>query len=228
MALSNAKPTLVQRMREQLEDDIVEGRLRPGEQLHIDEIAERFEVSRTPVREALQQLEASGLVDVLPKRGTYVASISPADLIQMFEVMAELEAMCARLAARRADAALLAALTQARQHCEAVGMAGDPNAYYHANEVFHQLIYRASGNDFLVQQTTTLKNRLKPYRRMQLQVRHRVGQSIAEHAELTVALQAGDEERAARAARQHVLVQGERFTDLISMVNQRNLQPSDN
>jgi DNA-binding GntR family transcriptional regulator len=59
-------------------------------------------------------------------------------------------------------------------------------------------------------------------------VRHRVGQSIAEHAELSAALQAGDEERAARAARQHVLVQGERFTDLISMVNQRNLQPSDN
>ena len=51
---------------------------------------------------------------------------------------------------------------------------------------------------------------------------------IAEHAELSAALQAGDEERAARAARQHVLVQGERFTDLISMVNQRNLQPSDN
>ena len=73
-----------------------------------------------------------------------------------------------------------------------------------------------------------MKNRLKPYRRMQLQVRHRVGQSIAEHAELSAALQAGDEERAARAARQHVLVQGERFTDLISMVNQRNLQPSDN
>ena len=69
MALSNAKPTLVQRMREQLEDDIVEGRLRPGEQLHIDEIAERFEVSRTPVREALQQLEASVWWTSFPKGG---------------------------------------------------------------------------------------------------------------------------------------------------------------
>ena len=228
MALIHPKPTLVQRMREQLEDDIVEGRLRPGEQLDIDEIAQRFSVSRTPVREALQQLEASGMVEVMPKKGTYVASISAARLIQMFEVMAELEAMCARLAARRADAELLVDLAAAVNACEAEGRTGDPNAYYHANEGFHQLIYRASGNDFLVQQTIQLKNRLKPYRRMQLQVRNRISQSLSEHAELVSAIQLADEERAAKAARQHVLVQGERFTDLISMVNQRVLQPSDN
>ena len=125
MALIHPKPTLVQRMREQLEDDIVEGRLRPGEQLDIDEIAQRFSVSRTPVREALQQLEASGMVEVMPKRGTYVASISAARLIQMFEVMAELEAMCARLAARRADAELLVDLAAAVNACEAEGRTGD-------------------------------------------------------------------------------------------------------
>ena len=107
MNTSTRTRSLVQRVREQIEDDIVEGRLRPGEQLYIDAIAKQYDVSRTPVREAFQQLEASGLVEVMPKKGTYVATISAADLIEMFEVMAELEAMCARLAARRIDAALL-------------------------------------------------------------------------------------------------------------------------
>ena len=118
MSTPHRTRSLVQRVREQIEDDIVEGRLRPGDQLHMDDIAAQYGVSRTPVREAFQQLEASGLVEVRPKRGTYVASISTADLIEMFEVMAELEAMCARLAARRADKTLIADLSQAMEHCE--------------------------------------------------------------------------------------------------------------
>ncbi|MDB4215035.1 GntR family transcriptional regulator [Burkholderiaceae bacterium] len=228
MNTSTRTRSLVQRVREQIEDDIVEGRLRPGEQLYIDAIAKQYDVSRTPVREAFQQLEASGLVEVMPKKGTYVATISAADLIEMFEVMAELEAMCARLAARRIDAALLADITSAMLQCEIEAEKGAANAYYHANDAFHQLIYRASGNAFLVQQTIHLKNRLKPYRRMQLQVRNRLAHSMAEHRALFAALKSGDEAVSAQAAKSHVLVQGQRFTDLISLLQQRRLQPSDN
>lgn len=220
MSTPHRTRSLVQRVREQIEDDIVEGRLRPGDQLHMDDIAAQYGVSRTPVREAFQQLEASGLVEVRPKRGTYVASISTADLIEMFEVMAELEAMCARLAARRADKTLIADLSQAMEHCETEAEKGEANTYYHANDTFHQLIYRASGNAFLVQETIQLKNRLKPYRRLQLQVRHRLAQSVAEHRNLAQAIRNGEEELAAQAARQHVLVQGQRFTDLISALTQ--------
>lgn len=212
--------SLVQRVREQIEDDIVEGRLHPGDQLHMDAIAAQYGVSRTPVREALQQLEASGLVKVWPKKGTYVATISTADLIEMFEVMAELEAMCARLAARRADKTLIAEITQAMLRCECEAQKGEANAYYHANDAFHQLIYRAGGNSFLVHETIHLKNRLKPYRRLQLQVRNRLAQSVAEHRTLAQAIANGEEELAAQAARQHVLVQGQRFTDLISVLSQ--------
>ena len=97
-ATSTVKNSLVTRVREQLEDDIVEGRRLPGSQLHVEEIASLFDMSRTPVREALQQLEASGLVEVLPKRGTYVATLGVSTMMEMFEVMAELEAMCAMLA----------------------------------------------------------------------------------------------------------------------------------
>lgn len=207
----------VQQVREQLEDDIVNGRLLPGEQVQVEQLVERFGVSRTPVREALQQLEASGLVEVLPKRGTYVSRLGMPELIQMFEVMAELEAMCARLATRRSDAQRLTEIEDALTQCEVQASANDANAYYYANEHFHQLIYHACGNPFLVQQTLALKNRLKPYRRLQLQMRNRIAQSLDEHRQIVRALQQGDGEAAANAARDHVLIQGQRFTDLMSL-----------
>jgi DNA-binding GntR family transcriptional regulator len=223
-ATSPAKrKSMVQRVRERLEDDIIEGRLAPGAQLHVDDIAAQCQVSRTPVREALQQLASSGLVKVQPKRGTYVAALSVSHLIEMFEVMAELEACCAQLAARRADAGTRQALSEAVAQCERQAQAGEPNAYYDANEVFHQLIYHASGNGYLAQQTVALRNRLKPYRRLQLQVRDRMGQSVAEHRALLDAIQSGDAKAASNAARDHVLVQGQRFNDLMSLVSQRQM-----
>jgi DNA-binding GntR family transcriptional regulator len=219
-AASHANRSRVQQVRDQLEDDIVNGRMLPGEQVQLESLVQRFGVSRTPVREALQQLEASGLVEVLPKRGTYVARIGVSELVQMFEVMAELEALCARLAARRVQPAALAEILAALRDCEQQAIAEDANAYYYANEHFHQLIYLACGNPFLVQQTTALKNRLKPYRRLQLRLRNRIAQSLDEHRLIVSALQAGEGDLAAHAARDHVLVQGQRFTDLMSLTEQ--------
>ena len=219
----------VQQVRDQLEDDIVNGRMQPGEQVQVEQIMARFGVSRTPVREALQQLEISGLVAVQPKRGTFVAQVGLPVLIQMFEVMAELEAMCARLAARRVSQAALRDIEAALADCEARCVTPDSNAYYYANERFHQLIYQACGNAFLVQQTLLLKNRLKPYRRLQLQLRNRVAQSLQEHREIVRALQQGDGDVAAQAARDHVLVQGQRFTDFVGVSRERGLpsRPAD-
>ena len=72
----------VQQVRDQLEDDIVNGRMQPGEQVQVEQLMARFGVSRTPVREALQQLEISGLVAVQPKRGTFVAQVGLPALIR--------------------------------------------------------------------------------------------------------------------------------------------------
>ena len=99
--MSKATGSRVRELRDVLEDDIVDGRLNPGDRLDEVNLAERFKVSRTPIREALQHLAAAGLVDVIPKRGAFVAQVSLPQLIEMFEVMAELEGMSSRLAARR-------------------------------------------------------------------------------------------------------------------------------
>ncbi|MEX0758780.1 MAG: GntR family transcriptional regulator, partial [Tistlia sp.] len=92
---------LADRVRLELEREIVVGDLAPGVRLDEVGLAERYAVSRTPVREALMQLAASGLVEMRPRQGALVAAIGTFQLAEMFEVMSELEALCARLAARR-------------------------------------------------------------------------------------------------------------------------------
>src|ERR1700749_2269328 len=108
---------LSERLRESIEEEIATGKLLPGSHLDEAELATRFGVSRTPIREALSLLLGEGLVENRPRRGTVVAQITPHRLIEMFEVMAELEAMCARLAARRMSDDDLAALQVAHDEC---------------------------------------------------------------------------------------------------------------
>ncbi|HSH50072.1 MAG TPA: GntR family transcriptional regulator [Halomonas sp.] len=216
------KRSNAQRLRDALEDDIINGRRTPGERLDPDALCQEFGVSRTPVREAIQQLVASGLVTVVPKRGTFVARVGIDELIEMFEVMAELEGMCGRLAARRITETELEALRQAYERCEAAAEAGDTDDYYYENEAFHDCIYSASHNGFLASEVRQLKQRLKPYRRLQLQVRQRLTSSLEEHREIVAAIEAGEAGNAEQALREHVLIQGERFSDFVSSVRRFN------
>lgn len=197
-----------------IEQDIATGVAAPGARLDEIGLAERFGVSRTPVREALLQLAASGMIDLRPHRGAVVADVTADRLFQMFEAMAELEAAAAGLAARRMQPSDLAALTEAQTACRAA--LADPDAYYEANERFHQAIYRASGNPILAEHCLALQKRLRPYRRLQLRVSGRMERSLNEHADVLAALTRGDADKAAQALRLHVVVQGERFGDLVA------------
>lgn len=203
-------------LRDALEEDIVTGRLPPGARLEETVLAARFGVSRTPIREALFQLAAAGLIAQKPRRGAVVAELGPARLMEMFEVMAELEALCARLAARRASAGDLRAIRDAHEASAAAAEAGDGDAYYYANEAFHGLIREAARNGFLIGQADALQRRLKPYRRLQLRARDRIRASFREHGAVLAAMEAGDAEAAAAVMRGHVAVQGERFADLVA------------
>jgi DNA-binding GntR family transcriptional regulator len=209
-----------ERLCETIEELIATGELAPGSALDEAMLVERYGVSRTPVREALIQLAAEGLVELRPRRGAVVAQATPQRLVEMFEVMAELEAMCARLAARRLRDDDLGALTVALARCEAAAAQHDPDAYFYANEDFHRALYAASHNAFLVEQTLALQRKLRPYRRLQLRVRHRMQHSLAEHGEILAALRQGQADQAMDATRRHVVVQGERFADLLASLQQ--------
>ncbi|RUR35319.1 GntR family transcriptional regulator [Vreelandella populi] len=216
--MADTKRSNAQKLRDSLEDDIINGRRVPGERLDPEELGRAFNVSRTPVREAFQQLVASGLVTVSPKKGTFVAKVGIDQLIEMFEVMAELEGMCGRLAARRIGEQELAELRAAHERCEAAALAGDTDEYYYENEAFHDCIYAASHNTFLASEARQLKQRLKPYRRLQLQVRQRMHNSLNEHQTIVDAITQGDAALAQQALCDHVLIQGERFSDFVSSV----------
>src|SRR5437867_1340355 len=219
--------TRAESLREAIEDKIATGAFPPGMHLDESELAQTFGVSRTPLREALIQLSSMGIVLVRPRRGAVVADVTPQRLLEMFEVMAELEAMCARLAARRMSEADQQELLKAHRACEAACLAADPDDYYHKNEHFHHVIYGAAHSGFLVEQAMALQRRLRPYRRLQLRVRNRMSASFNEHAQIVEALLQGDPNLAAERLRHHILVQGERFADLLaSLASLRSNPPA--
>ncbi|MFE7216803.1 GntR family transcriptional regulator [Streptomyces sp. NPDC001698] len=204
-----------QRVRDALENAVVDGHYRPGERLDPARLEQEFGCSRTPIREALQALERSGLVQIRPKQGTYVTELSVSELAERFEVMAELEGMAARLSARRIDREALDDLERALQECESHAAAGDADRYYYANARFHGIVYDSCGNEYLRQQAHALKRALQPYRRLQLRVPDRMRRSLAEHREIADAITRGDAETAENAARDHVLVQVKEFSQLV-------------
>lgn len=201
---------------EQLEERIFDGTYTDGDRLDEVRIAEQFGVSRTPLREALQRLARSGLVELVPRRGAFVRQPGPVELLEMFEVMAEVEAVCGRLAAKRISDEALADLHDANDRCQAAVEAQDPDTYYSENERFHKIIYRESGNGFLESETGLLHRRLQPFRRQQLRLRGRMVQSMSEHKIILEALEQGDSEAAADALRGHVAIQGEKFHSLMA------------
>ena len=109
--------TRAESLRDAIEEAIATGAFPPGMHLDETEIAQRFGVSRTPLREALIQLASVGIVALRPRRGALVAEVTPQRLLEMFEVMAELEAMCGRLAARRMSGSDHAVLQRAHMQC---------------------------------------------------------------------------------------------------------------
>jgi DNA-binding GntR family transcriptional regulator len=203
-------------LREEIEELIAIGQLPPGHHLDETELATRFGVSRTPIREALIQLASMGIIVIRPRRGAQVATISPQQLVEMFEVMAEFEAMCGRMAARRMSKQEQADLQAAHNACKDARDAEDPDEYFYKNEVFHGLIYSGSHNDFLAEQAKNLHRRLRPYRRLQLRVRDRVMNSFNEHDAVVQAILQGEAELTANLLRGHILIQGQRFADLIA------------
>jgi DNA-binding GntR family transcriptional regulator len=212
-------------LRDAIEEMIAVGKFAPGQHLDETELAAAFGVSRTPIRETLIGLASRGLVVIRPRRGAVVAEFGPQQLVEMFEVMAELEASCSRLAARRMTPPEQAALRTAHAACDAARDSLDADAYYYQNEAFHEAIYAGSHNAFLIDQARALYRRLRPYRRLQLRVRNRIANSYSEHEAIVEAILSGDDERAAQLTREHVMIQGQRFADLMASLPQLKAPP---
>src|SRR5689334_5204110 len=137
MADEGAGLSLSEQLREKIEEGIVTGRYPPGMRLDELALAAEYGVSRTPIREALLQLATAGFVERRQRKGWEVANVPPTRLCEMFDVMAELEAMCARLAARRATDGDHRRIQAAHVACRDAMTGGDSDGYFRLNEGFH-------------------------------------------------------------------------------------------
>lgn len=196
-------------------DDIVNIRLPPGVKLDEQTLALRFRTSRTPIREALGQLAASGLVEKRPRRGAIVASLSAAQIIEMFEVMAELEGVCARLAAERMTAVERRALQALHESSAALVNAGDREAYEAHNRQFHNAIYEGAHNRSLRETTLEARRRVAPFRRAQFWVIGRLASSFEEHGAIVDAIVEGRGDDAALWSRRHLSRVGGASTEFV-------------
>lgn len=207
------------KIRNSLEQRIIEGEMGIGKRLDEAELSLQYGVSRTPVREALQRLAESGLAEHIPRRGTFVRAPSLSELVEMFEVMTELECMAVRLAIRRATTVDIDILDEFNEACRAAFEADDTKQYYELNAAVHAQIYKMSGNGFLASEAQRLHDRLRPFRRLQLRVRGRMGESMDEHDTILAGIRNGNTKLAVDTMRRHITILGERFNDLVSGFN---------
>ena len=187
-----------------LEDDILNSTLKPGDRLDEQSLARRFEVSRTPVREALRHLASAGLVEIRKNQGATVRRLTTSELIEMFQVMAEYEGLSARLCARRMTAAEIAEMRKYHEECAVLAESQDYEGFFTANNMFHETIFIGSRNGFLHGESRKLRNRVNVYRRHVTSQPRRMQRSVAEHGKIVEAIVAGDEEAAHRLMREHV------------------------
>jgi DNA-binding GntR family transcriptional regulator len=201
---SAGKITRAEELRLQLADEIVRGALPPGAPLDETDIARRFNVSRTPVREALRQLAASGLIETRAHRGAVVARPTLERLTGMFEAMAELEAICAGLAAERMTPVERHCLEAVHEELRVLSYAGNPDRFHEVNERFHNTIYAGSQNTYIAEMTLATRVRVQPFRRAQFRNLGRLAKSHAEHDRVVVAIMRGDKAGAEIAMRAHI------------------------
>ena len=205
------RSTRAQELRVQLSDDIVRGNLRPGATLDENELAQRFSVSRTPVREAIRMLAASGLVEVRAHRAAIVARPDAAQVAGMFEVMAELESLCAGYAAERMTGAERRALEDIHEKLRLMIKSGDPQRYHEVNEAFHACLYGGAHNDYLAEMTLATRARVQPFRRAQFRNLGRLAKSHAEHDRVVQAVLRGERSLAAQTMYAHIMTVGHEY-----------------
>ena len=201
-----------------LRKGILHGDLKPGERLMEIQLANRLGVSRTPVREAIRMLELEGLVINIPHKGAQVAKITEKDLRDVLEVREGLEELAVKLACERITEEDLNALYEASRVFEKLTVSRDTTITMlaEADEDFHAIIYRSSGNKRLIQLINNLREQMFRYRVEYLKDGENLSSLIKEHDELWESLKRRDIIGARRNMRMHITRQMDAIRELIA------------
>ncbi|CAN5826035.1 GntR family transcriptional regulator [soil metagenome] len=206
--------TLRERVHDHLKQEILANRYAPGSLLLEVPLSASLGVSRGPIREALRSLEAEGLVQITPRRGAVVTSLSRRDFLEAYQVRESLEVLGVRLAVPRLTEAALVSLEERIERMQEHVMAGHDDAFFEANAAFHETIVEASENRKLIEFYRRLMAQMGPYRRPSARLRGNLERSVAEHRAILAAARAHDVEAAVDLALAHIQVPQRRLESL--------------
>ncbi|WP_198970785.1 GntR family transcriptional regulator [Xylophilus sp. ASV27] len=196
-------PTIAAKIQSLISEQIISGQFKPGTRLDERVLAQQFNVSRTPVREALRQLASRGLTQLLPMRGVVVMEISLKELTEILHANCELEAMCARLAAESMTAMEKTELQYVHERSNEYVAQGDLDKYLDANRELHRLILEGAHNSVITRMVAEIRDRLSPYRQYHPAETDRLATSHDAHKDIVEAILSGNGEQAYIAMRAH-------------------------
>lgn len=198
--------TLREQVADHLREEILSSRLAPGDELGEVALARSLGISRGPLREALGQLAAEGLVTIVPRRGAVVKSLTRREFIDAYQVREALESLAIKLAVPRLSDADKRQLHRMSADMERAAGAGDTDRFFEINRRFHASLVRASGNQKLEEVHGQLVAQMGRLMKQSVELRGGMQQSAAEHRAILEAVDAGDPLRAARLLEEHIEV----------------------
>ncbi len=208
---AEAPLSLVDLVTERLRQEIVYGHFEFGDALSESRIARRYEVSRTPVREAFARLEMEGIVRTEPQSGTYVFTIDRAEFVKLSETRSVLEIGALRMAMQNDPEGLVAAWRETTAAMDEAMKTGDKLAYSKNDGAFHEALFEHAQNPYLLQARRSFASKIDTIRNKLGATPEHMKKSFAEHVALTEAIAAGDVSRAADMLDQHIRHKGASF-----------------
>jgi DNA-binding GntR family transcriptional regulator len=198
--------TLREQVVDHLREEILSNRLAPGEELGEVALARSLGISRGPLREALGQLAAEGLVTIVPRRGAVVRLLSEQEFVEAYQVREALESLAIKLAVPRLSDRDKAELHLMSEDMERAADAGDSDHFFEVNRRFHSRLVHASGNRKLEEVHGQLVAQMTRLLKQSVALRGGMAQSAAEHRAILEAVDAGDPDLAARLLETHIEV----------------------
>ncbi|HEX9778074.1 MAG TPA: GntR family transcriptional regulator [Geopsychrobacteraceae bacterium] len=210
--------TLREKILETIREAILKGTLKPGEKVAEPDLAERFGISRTPIREAFRQLESEGYLTVIPRKGAVVTALSEQDVQEFYAIKSILEGYAAELAANRLEGKDIDKLVQINERLKLLEREGDVKTFFRVHNEFHELFLKASGNKKLYDLVQQLGLKFNRLRMASLSVAGRMAISVAEHERLIEAFRRHDGVEAERLVKKTATIGGEVLLESMTQV----------
>ncbi len=218
--------TLREKILETIREAILKGTLKAGEKVAEPELAERFGISRTPIREAFRQLESEGYLTVVPRKGAVVTSLSERDVEEFYAIKSILEGYAARIAAYRLTDRDIERLEAINDRLGQLAQEGDVKTFFRVHNEFHELFIKASGNIKLFDLIGQLMMKFNRLRMASLSLPGRMEISVQEHRKIIQAFRAKDGEAADRTVSKSAAYGGQVLIQSMVREDGRRIEPS--